>query len=144
MRGAETGVVVNAAEVFPGDFTRKPDFALPTERLKRSIEAASGGGAQFVDATAAAIALLGNAIGANMFMLGYAYQAGFVPLSSAAIRRAIELNGEAVAMNLAAFDWGRAACANPDSLAGIVKPSAAEPAKEPELSRPSSPRASSS
>ena len=45
-----------------------------------------------------------------MFMLGYAYQAGFVPLSAAAIRRAIELNGEAVAMNLAAFDWGRAAC----------------------------------
>ena len=49
-----------------------------------------------------------------MFMLGYAYQCGFVPLSSAAIRRAIELNGEAVAMNLAAFDWGRAARANPD------------------------------
>ena len=55
--------------------------------------------------------LLGNSIGANMFMLGQAYQAGFVPLSSAAIRRAIELNGEAVAMNLAAFDWVRAAYA---------------------------------
>ena len=50
MRGGETGVVVNAAEVFPGDFTRKPDFALPTERMKRSIEAASGGGALFIDA----------------------------------------------------------------------------------------------
>ncbi len=55
MRGAETGVVVNAAEVFPGDFTRNPDFSLPTERLKRSIEAASGGAARFVDATAAAV-----------------------------------------------------------------------------------------
>ena len=120
MRGAETGVVVNAAEVFPGDFTRNPDFALPTERLKRSIEAASGGAARFVDATAAAVAALGNAIGANMFMLGYAYQSGFVPLSSAAIRRAIELNGEAVAMNLAAFDWGRAACADP---AAVWRPS---------------------
>src|SRR5271169_5294306 len=82
VRGAETGFVVNAAEVFPGDFTRKPDFALPTERLKRSIDAASGGAARFVDATAAAVAVLGNAIGANMFMLGYAYQSGFVPLSS--------------------------------------------------------------
>jgi indolepyruvate ferredoxin oxidoreductase len=124
MNGAKTGVVVNAAEVFPGDFTRKPDFALPTERLKRSIEAASGGGALFVDATQAAVAALGNAIGANMFVLGYAYQSGFVPLSAEAIRRAIELNGEAVAMNLAAFDWGRAARANPASLAAFAKPAA--------------------
>jgi indolepyruvate ferredoxin oxidoreductase len=125
MRGAETGVVVNAAEVFPGDFTRKPDFALPTERLKRSIDAASGGAALFVDATGAAVAALGNAIGANMFMLGYAYQSGFVPLSAAAIRRAIELNGEAVAMNLAAFDWGRAARGDPASLSAFTKPAAA-------------------
>ena len=66
------------------------------------------------------MALLGNSIGANMFMLGYAYQAGFVPLSAPAIRRAIELNGEAVAMNLAAFDWGRAACANPAALAAFA------------------------
>jgi indolepyruvate ferredoxin oxidoreductase len=131
MRGAETGVIVNAAEIFPGDFTRKPDFALPTERLKRSIEAASGGAARFVDATAAAVAALGNAIGANMFVLGYAYQSGFVPLSSAAIRRAIELNGEAAPMNLAAFEWGRAACADPTSLAAFVEPAAAE--KEPSL-----------
>jgi indolepyruvate ferredoxin oxidoreductase len=132
MRGQETGVVVNASEVFPGDFTRKPDFALPTERLKRSIETASGGGALFVDATAAASARLGNAIGANMFMLGYAYQAGYVPLSSAAIRRAIELNGEAVAMNLAAFEWGRAALADPQTVAGLVQPARAQE-KEPGL-----------
>ena len=125
MHGARTGVVVNAAEVFPGDFTRDADFALPTERLKRSILTASGGAARFVDATAAALATLGNSIGANMFMLGYAYQSGFVPLSAAAIRRAIELNGEAVAMNLAAFDWGRAACSQPASLAPFVKPAAA-------------------
>jgi indolepyruvate ferredoxin oxidoreductase len=130
MRGAETGVVVNASEVFPGDFTRKPDFALPTERLKRSILSASGGGARFVNATGAAMATLGNAIGANMFMLGYAYQAGFVPLSSAAIRRAIELNGEAVAMNLAAFDWGRAACADPRSIEQLTGTPAAPKADD--------------
>ncbi|MDE3177637.1 MAG: 2-oxoacid:acceptor oxidoreductase family protein, partial [Pseudomonadota bacterium] len=125
-KGARTGIVVNAAEVFPGDFTRQPDFALPTERLKRAIQTASGGAALFVDATSAAVAALGNSIGANMFMLGYAYQAGFVPLSSAAIRRAIELNGEAVEMNLAAFAWGRAAQANPAALAAFAKPPAAK------------------
>jgi indolepyruvate ferredoxin oxidoreductase len=40
-----------------------------------------------------------------------------VPLSGAAIRRAIELNGEAVEMNLAAFDWGRRAAAEPGKMA---------------------------
>ena len=37
---------------------------------------ARGDGARFIEATAAATALLGDSIGANMFMLGYAYQAG--------------------------------------------------------------------
>jgi indolepyruvate ferredoxin oxidoreductase len=40
-------------------------------------------------------------------MLGYAYQKGLVPLGHEAIERAIELNGAAVAMNMAAFRWGR-------------------------------------
>ena len=62
---------------------------------------------------ALATALLGQSIGANMFMLGYAYQLGALPLSAQAIEQAIELNGEAVAMNLAAFRWGRRAAARP-------------------------------
>ncbi|MDB5513242.1 MAG: indolepyruvate ferredoxin oxidoreductase family protein, partial [Enterovirga sp.] len=117
-----TALVVNTAEVMPGDFARNADYSLPAERLKRAIGAAAGNvsengaGVSFVDATAAALALLGNAIGANMFMLGYAWQTGRVPLSRAAIRKAIELNGEAVTMNLDAFEWGRRAAADPESL----------------------------
>jgi indolepyruvate ferredoxin oxidoreductase len=126
VNGPKTGVVVNAAEVFPGDFTRNPDFSLPTERLKRAIQSAAGGEAKFVDATAAAVAALGNSIGANMFVLGYAYQAGLVPLSSEAIRRAIGLNGEAVEMNLSAFAWGRAAFADPSAIASFAKAPAAD------------------
>jgi indolepyruvate ferredoxin oxidoreductase len=42
-----------------------------------------------------------------MFMLGYAFQRGLIPVSSAAIEKAIELNGAAVKMNQAAFLWGR-------------------------------------
>ena len=41
--------------------------------------------------------LFGDSILSNMFMLGYAWQRGGVPLSHAAINRAIELNGVAVA-----------------------------------------------
>ena len=77
----------------PGDFTRNADFSLPAERIKRAIRASPAGspgedGAAFVDATAVATALLGNAIAANMFMLGYACQTGRVPLGTASHRAA--------------------------------------------------------
>ncbi|MDR6869053.1 indolepyruvate ferredoxin oxidoreductase [Bosea sp. BE125] len=110
-------VVVNTAESLPGDFTRNADFSLPIERIKRSILSASGRDqTHFVDATAAAVAFLGNAIAANMFMLGYAWQFGSVPLSRAALLRAIELNGEAVPMNKQAFELGRRAAHDPAAL----------------------------
>ena len=110
-------VVVNTAESLPGDFTRNADFSLPTERLKRAILGAGGrDNTHFIDATAAAMAFLGNAIAANMFMLGYAWQFGAVPLSRASLLRAIELNGEAVPMNLQAFELGRRAAHDPAAL----------------------------
>ncbi len=59
-----------------------------------------------------------------MFMLGYAWQRGGVPLSQAAINRAIELNGVAVAANRAAFDSGRLAAHQPDALDGALRPRA--------------------
>ncbi len=118
-----TRVVVNTAEFLPGDFTRNADFYLPTERLKRTITAAAGAGrSHFIDAGRLATALLGQSIGANMFMLGYAYQSGALPLSSEAIERAIEMNGEAVAMNIAAFRYGRRAAADPAAVEALVKP----------------------
>ncbi|MBN9468538.1 MAG: indolepyruvate ferredoxin oxidoreductase family protein [Bosea sp.] len=110
-------VVVNTAESLPGDFTRNADFSLPTERLKRAILSASGREhTHLVDATAAAVAFLGNAIAANMFMLGYAWQHGGVPLSRASLLQAIALNGEAVAMNQQAFELGRRAAHEPAAL----------------------------
>lgn len=114
-------VVVNTAESLPGDFTRNADFSLPFERIKRAILSASGPErTHFVDATAVASAFLGNAIGANMFMLGYAWQLGGVPLSRAALMRAIALNGEAVAMNLQAFELGRRAAHEPEALDAVL------------------------
>jgi indolepyruvate ferredoxin oxidoreductase len=60
-----------------------------------------------------------------MFMVGYAYQLGAIPLSSAAIEKAIELNGEAVAMNKAAFHWGRRAAFDRAAVDNLAKPAAA-------------------
>ena len=121
VRKGETGVLVNTAEVFPGDFTRNADFSLPTERIKRAIRQAAGE-ASFIDATGIATALMGNSIAANMFMLGFAYQQGFVPLAAETIEQAISLNGEAVAMNREAFVWGRRAAAEPAAVEAVVAP----------------------
>src|SRR6185437_3180344 len=78
----------------------------------------------FVDASRLATALLGNSIGANMFMLGYAYQLGALPVSADKIEQAIEMNGEAVAMNVAAFRFGRRAAVDPEAVEALVKPPA--------------------
>ncbi|MET7248222.1 indolepyruvate ferredoxin oxidoreductase family protein [Methylobacterium sp. EM32] len=118
-----THLVVNTAEVMPGEFTRRPDFSLPAERIKRAIrEAAGAEHADFTDATSLAVSVLGNALAANMFMLGYAWQRGRVPLSRESLLKAIELNREAVAMNLAAFAWGRRAAALPETMRAVEAP----------------------
>src|SRR5205823_5891676 len=122
-----TKMVVNLAEFLPGDFTRNADFSLPTERLKRAIMAAAGREqCHFIDATRLASSLFGNSIGANVFLVGYAYQLGALPLSASAIERAIELNGEAVAMNQTAFRWGRRAAIEPEVVAKLAAPAPAE------------------
>ena len=109
-----TTFIVNTAEALPGDFTRNPDYSLPAERLKRAIASAAGRDkSYFLDATSIAVALFGQSIAANMFLLGYAYQKGGVPLRADALEHAIEMNGEAVKMNLDAFRWGRAVAHDP-------------------------------
>ncbi len=123
MKAGSTRVIVNTAEFLPGDFTRNADFSLPTERLKRAIVGHAGPDrSHFVDAGRLATALLGNSIGSNMFMLGYAYQLGALPLSADAIERAIEMNGEAVPMNISAFRYGRRAAVDPKAVEALVEP----------------------
>ena len=121
-----TTMVVNTAEFLPGEFTRNADFSLPTEKLKRTITADAGREhTHFIDATRLATALFGQSLGSNMFMVGYAYQLGAIPLSSSAIERAIELNGEAVAMNKGAFHWGRRAAVDRAQVEAMARPAAA-------------------
>jgi indolepyruvate ferredoxin oxidoreductase len=124
-----TVAVVNTAEMLPGEFTRNTEFSLPSERLRRAISGAAGGDhTHFVNASRLATALLGQTLGANMFLLGYAYQIGALPLSADAIERALELNGEAVAMNVAAFRWGRRGALDLAAVEKLVAPSAPDPA----------------
>jgi len=128
VREGETAFLVNTSEIMPGEFTRNADYSLPTERIRRAILQATGdGGTMFFDASHAATRLFGNAIAANMLMLGMASQRGALPLAPATIEAAIALNGEAVEMNIEAFRWGRRAAHDPQSvLAAISTPDAAE------------------
>jgi indolepyruvate ferredoxin oxidoreductase len=110
IRAGRARVVLNTYEAMPGTFTTKPDMQFPAQQIIDAVtQALDGGKPELVDATELATALLGDSIAANLFMLGYAWQKGWVPLSHDALMRAVELNGAAIEMNKAAFNWGRLA-----------------------------------
>ena len=117
--------VVNTHEMMTGDFTRNADFSLPAAALRQAIEQTAGERARFVPATRLASALLGDAIATNLFMVGFAYQQGLLPVSAAAIERAIEINRVAVAMNRSAFRWGRRAALDLAAVEAAVAPATA-------------------
>jgi indolepyruvate ferredoxin oxidoreductase len=124
--------IINSHETITGDFTRNPDLAFPSRAMQRSIgEAVGEDRVEFLNATDLATGLLGDSIAANLFMLGFAYQRGLVPLSAEAIERAITLNGVAVEFNRDAFRWGRRAAVDPD----LVRARATPPASVPESHR---------
>ena len=120
--------VVNEAEMPTAEFVFNGDAIFPATAMRASIAAEVGSDKSgdsrvtFIDATAHAHGLLGDNVGANVFLLGFAWQRGLVPVSMEALFRAIELNGQAVEFNQRAFMWGRQAAVNPDAtrdLAGI-------------------------
>ncbi len=110
MRSGHTCAVVNTLEQPTGHFAQQPDWQFPAQSLRAQITAQVGARrAFFVDATELATRLLGDAITSNLFLLGFAFQKGQVPVSEQALLQAITINGVAVAMNRAAFQWGRQA-----------------------------------
>ncbi len=116
-----TAVFVNTHETYPGAFTHDPDHMLPMRRIVQAITARAGAPkSRFIEATEIATALTGEAIATNMFMLGLAWQTGAVPVSHFAILKAVEMNGVDVAMNRAAFGWGRRAAVEPEAVAEIA------------------------
>ncbi|HEX5210848.1 MAG TPA: indolepyruvate ferredoxin oxidoreductase family protein, partial [Pseudolabrys sp.] len=118
-----TKVVINTFEFMPGDFARNADFSLPVERIKRAVTQAAGKNApHFVDVAKIASELLGRTLPSNMVGVGYCYQIGGLPVSAEAIEKAIELNGEDVAMNIAAFRYGRRAAADRKAIEALMKP----------------------
>ncbi|MDX1527787.1 MAG: indolepyruvate ferredoxin oxidoreductase family protein, partial [Gammaproteobacteria bacterium] len=120
---AYTHAVVNSYESITAGFVANPDLEFPSSAMRRAIAEATGEGKDmFVDATRVATALLGDSIAANLFLVGFAWQKGLVPLTSEAIERAIELNGVAVDFNKQAFLWGRRAAHDLGAVERIAFP----------------------
>ncbi len=131
MQKGVTRALVNTALVMPAQFTRDPDLRFPLGSMEQEIKDAVGAGdAEFLDATKLATGLMGDSIATNLFMVGYAFQRGLIPLSEAAIMKAIELNGTAIESNTKSFQWGRLAAIDPAKVAA-----AAIPGKKPDSQR---------
>ena len=115
--------VVNCFETPTSEFTRNPDWAFPQDKMQAAIvEAVGQKNFDFLDAGSLSTKLLGDAIATNLFLLGYAWQRGWVPVSEASLDRAIELNGAAVEMNRQAFLWGRRAAIDLAAVQREVSP----------------------
>jgi indolepyruvate ferredoxin oxidoreductase len=121
-RPGVTVAVINLHEQPAGTFAQNADWRFPTEQIRALIDEAVDKSAHYIDATKLATALLGDSIATNLFMLGFAFQKGLVPLSEAALLRAIELNAVAVEANKAAFLWGRRAAADLQAVQRVAAP----------------------
>jgi len=132
MLEGRTRAVVSCTNTPTADFTRNRDWHFPLAGLKTQLSETLGADhVQFIDAQHLASRLMGDAIYGNMLLLGYAWQLGLVPVSAAALDRAIELNGAAVDANRQAFEWGRRAATDPERVAQIAGPLMGQNAGQP-------------
>ncbi len=123
MEPGVTRAVVNSAVTPTAGFVTNNEIDFQEAAMQRRIRDAVGAGnAEFVAATTLATALLGDSIATNLFMLGYAFQKGLIPLGLDAIMQAIALNGVAVAKNQETFAWGRRAAADPGFVEDAARP----------------------
>lgn len=116
---ARTSVVGSLDLTPPGVKTAHPETEMPAaEDLLRRIDSGTRDGARhWADASGICADLVGDTVGANIFVVGMAVQAGQLPITPESIERAIALNGSAVELNRAAFRWGRWQVSDPELLA---------------------------
>lgn len=118
---SRTHAIVNTHVAPTADFASNADLDMSSASMESRITAALGEDrADFVEATKLATALLGDAIGANLFLVGFALQKGLIPVGLPAFERAIELNGRAIEMNKQALNWGRLAAHDPEKVRDLA------------------------
>ncbi len=123
LREGRSHVALNTHGAPTATFVQQPDWQSPAAQCDAMVAQAVGTARLGrLDADALAVGLLGDSLYANPLMLGYAWQRGWVPLSFAALMRAIELNGVQVDNNKAAFAWGRRAAHDLAAVQALLKP----------------------
>ncbi|MFP6656516.1 MAG: indolepyruvate ferredoxin oxidoreductase family protein, partial [Myxococcota bacterium] len=117
LSASRTRAIVNTHVAPVSDFATSPDLDFSSGKMESVLEKVVGQEAvDFLDATRLATALLGDAIGANLLLVGYALQKGLIPVGLPALERAIELNGRSIEMNKRALAWGRLAAHDRDRV----------------------------
>ena len=118
LRHGRTVVIANSQEIHTAAFIQDPKTVPDSAFLTKLLQDTAGTDrVRALNATKAARALMGDSIGSNILMLGYAWQQGRVPVGRDAMMRAIELNGVAVDANKRLFNWGCLLAADPDYVA---------------------------
>ncbi len=121
----EDAVAVTDTTVVPtAEFSKNPDWQLNGDEQMDRLTRVLGDRAAGMDAQKLAEQIMGDRVFANMVLLGAAWQQGGVPLSLEAIHRAIELNGVQIERNYQAFDLGRLALVEPETVARMATPTA--------------------
>lgn len=114
---ARTDAVLNTSVTPVSDFIRQRDFDFRQSAVEHSVAKTVRSDRHFHDFSTLATELTGDEIGANLMMLGYAWQCGLVPVGRAAILQAIALNGVSVKANTDAFNGGRVLAHDPAGVA---------------------------
>ncbi|MFK8049474.1 MAG: indolepyruvate ferredoxin oxidoreductase family protein [Halioglobus sp.] len=120
---SRTRAIINTEKNYTGDFTRNTELTYPADTLVSRLEATTNSdGRQMFNASKVAVKLLGDSLGANLMLTGFAWQRGLIPISEKALLEAIELNGVAIDWNKEAFAWGRRLAHQPELIDKILKP----------------------
>jgi len=107
---SRTSVIANTEKTITHQFLTDARFDFdPGDLLQMLASRVGSEDVLPIAATKCAVDLFGDTVATNLFMVGYAYQKGFIPVSSSSVLSAIELNGVAVEMNTIAFRIGRLA-----------------------------------
>ena len=109
-----THAIFNAKVTPVSDFVRVRDFDFQTEAVEKTVANVVRSKDHFLNYSEIAVAVAGDEIAANIMMLGFAWQAGLVPIGREALQQAIRLNGVSVEANLTAFEWGRMLAYDPE------------------------------
>ncbi len=112
-----TKAVINTDNTPVAEFVTNNSVDFHQAQVRNEIISTTRKGAQyFVPASSYAMELMGDEIATNIFMLGYAWQLGLIPLKGESIEQAIELNGVAIPANKRAFSFGRLAAHDPAAI----------------------------